>query len=314
MEQLFIPNTMSPCALKAAPADLVSTSLDEMLDKLPPKDKYNAGELGGLMYGPTGAAYLLLQMSARHPSLRPRGHELLFWARKYLDGDRGVLVLRDGRGGILSEKLAFAAVRACVSKELSHVCTMLDDIPPFLEPATTNDGERFSAEWIYGRAGVLYMLRMVRHWVADSASLLDAPIHELAQRTMAMDDDGQGHWLYQGTRCFGAAHGDVGIITQIVLSAPCMASRLTGTLRELLDLQTPEGNWMQTSQAQGPGQVQFCHGAPGFIYALQALRPHFADLEDRIDRAIERGRKMIWTKGLLIKEPSLCHGLFGNGL
>lgn len=319
MDQLFVPNTMASRALDAAPADLLRASFDTMLDTLPPKKRYDADELGGLMFGPTGAAYLLLHLSARHPDMRPHGHDLLFWAQSYLDGDRGVLVLEDGRGGILGERLAYTAVRACVSRDPTHVDALLQDLPPFLKPATAAAHERFSAGWLYGRAGVLYLLRMVRHWVPASAASLDAPIHELARRTVDMDDDGQGHWLYQGTRCFGAAHGDIGTIVQIVLGAPSLAPRLADTLRELLDMQTPDGNWLQTSQVldapdRGRGQVQFCHGAPGFVFALQVLRPHFPHLQARIDSAIANGRRMIWTDGLLKKEPSLCHGILGNGL
>jgi hypothetical protein len=50
------------------------------------------------------------------------------------------------------------------------------------------------------------------------------------------------------------------------------------------------------------------------VHALLAVRGEFPGLEGRIDGAMERGRDVIWEKGLLRKEPSLCHGIFGNGL
>lgn len=45
-----------------------------------------------------------------------------------------------------------------------------------------------------------------------------------------------------------------------------------------------------------------------------ALRPHFPNLQSRIDRAIESGRRYILKKGFLVKEPNLCHGITGNAL
>ncbi len=94
--------------------------------------------------------------------------------------------------------------------------------------------------------------------------------------------------------------------------------KLAGRLEELLDLQTPEGNWIHTAPALEAGEaatrVQFCHGAPGYIFALRALRPYYPQFQGRFDQAIDKGREVTWTKGILKKEPSLCHGLFGNAL
>lgn len=326
MDQPFIPNTMPAQTLTAAPADLLQSSLEEMLKTLPPKDKYNIGPdedyddvLGGLLLGPTGAAYLFLQISARHPELRLQGRDALYWAKKYLEGDRGDPVVEDGCCGMVAEKLAFEAVRASISKEKGDVLDFLENMPRLLAPAPAGGKDTFPAEMIYGRAGALYMLRMMHHWVPSCADLLEPAINQLAQRILDMDDDGHGNWMWNGSRYFGAPHGDVGIITQIVLGAPSLAPKLAGKLEELLDLQTPEGNWLSTSAAQsaadsGPGRVQFCHGAPGFTYALQSLRPYYPDLQDRMDKAIEKGYGISWTNGLLKKEPNLCHGLFGNGL
>ena len=49
--------------------------------------------------------------------------------------------------------------------------------------------------------------------------------------------------------------------------------------------------------------------------SLVKIRSFFPeDLRQRIDVAIERGRKEVWEKGLLRKEPNLCHGITGNML
>jgi hypothetical protein len=63
------------------------------------------------------------------------------------------------------------------------------------------------------------------------------------------------------------------------------------------------------------GLIQFCHGAPGFMISLLAIRPYFEPaLQARIDSAVQRGRKLTWNKGLLTKEPNVCHGITGNAL
>jgi hypothetical protein len=60
--------------------------------------------------------------------------------------------------------------------------------------------------------------------------------------------------------------------------------------------------------------VQVCHGAPGIVISLLAVRPHFPRLHERIDRAVARGQRAVKERGLLTKEPCLCHGISGNAL
>ncbi|KAJ6443953.1 abscisic acid ABA receptor [Purpureocillium lavendulum] len=318
MEQLFIDNTMPQQALKAAPADFLRESLEKIVTLHPPEGTYDPETCIGLLAGPTGVAYSLLALSARHPDLRVQGHDLRHWAGKYVEGDRGTLTLEDGCCGIVAEVLALDAVRACVTEDRRHVTALLAHMPRLLEPASEEGGDKFPAEMIYGRAGMLYMLRAVRHWVPDCADMLEEPMRQLSQRIMVKDDDGKGHWLWHGSRYFGAPHGDIGTLAQIVLCVPSLAPKFTGLLEELLALQNEEGNWIHTSKALEAGEaavrVQYCHGAPGYIFALQSLRPHYPEYSERFDKAIARGREVTWTKGVLKKEPSLCHGVLGNAL
>ena len=63
--------------------------------------------------------------------------------------------------------------------------------------------------------------------------------------------------------------------------------------------------------------VQFCHGAPGFIIALKAIEPHLSfdpSLQDRVASACKRAQQCVVEKGLLTKQPNLCHGTSGNAL
>jgi hypothetical protein len=112
----------------------------------------------------------------------------------------------------------------------------------------------------------------------------------------------------------GAVHGAIGIITQIVLTDPSWAEKLQADLATLLTFQNPSGNWPAYLNAGRDKLVQCCHGAPGVIISLVSLRPYFPRLQGKIDVAIEKGRKAILDRGLLTKEPCLCHGISGNAL
>jgi hypothetical protein len=50
------------------------------------------------------------------------------------------------------------------------------------------------------------------------------------------------------------------------------------------------------------------------VISLLSIKKYFPKLESKIDRAIKRGRECILERGLLTKEPCLCHGISGNAL
>jgi hypothetical protein len=94
---------------------------------------------------------------------------------------------------------------------------------------------------------------------------------------------------------------------------PKFESQLTA----LLDVQQEDGHWPITPDPNlgSTDLVHYCHGSPGFVHSLMRIKPFVrATLQDRIDLAIERGRREVWQKGLLRKEPNLCHGITGNML
>jgi lantibiotic modifying enzyme len=159
---------------------------------------------------------------------------------------------------------------------------------------------------------------MVEEYFPGAKSYLDSPKSRLTQKILETNDDGRGNWEWRGKRYFGAAHGEIGIITQLVLSNPTLAPKLQDRLEDLLDFQCSDGNWPSSEVKMREGKsaklVQWCHGAPGFVFSLQSLREHFPDLQPQIDAAILRAQDIIWRHGLLTKEPSLCHGILGNAL
>lgn len=60
--------------------------------------------------------------------------------------------------------------------------------------------------------------------------------------------------------------------------------------------------------------MQVCHGAPGVIISLLSIESFFPKLSSKIHDCVARGRACILERGLLTKEPCLCHGISGNAL
>ena len=168
-------------------------------------------------------------------------------------------------------------------------------------------------EWLYGRAGYLYFLRMVKARFMEDAKatkLIDSTADAVIKAIMACPRP----WTWHGSAYLGAAHGTIGIMTQIVLTNPAWAPKLAPELEEFLTYQYDSGNWPSSLP---PGQdrlVQVCHGAPGIIISLQSIKQYFPDLQDKIEAAITKGTRCIQERGLLTKEPGLCHGISGNAL
>ena len=172
---------------------------------------------------------------------------------------------------------------------------------------------RAGNEWLYGRAGYLYFLRIVKAQFigdAEATKLIDNTADSIIRAIMNCARP----WTWHGSAYLGAAHGTIGIVTQIVLTNPAWAPELAPELEAFLAYQYDSGNWPSSLP---PGQdrlVQVCHGAPGVIISLQSIKQYFPELRDKIDATIAKGKVCIKERGLLTKEPSLCHGISGNAL
>ncbi|ROW08119.1 hypothetical protein VPNG_06936 [Cytospora leucostoma] len=296
----YITNDISPLLTLYDPELRLEETLESIIEKLPPKKGYSVDTLSGLWAGPTGFAYLFLHVSALHPHLRIAGHRALTWASRYMHGARSHVRLDPRHCGIGSEKLAYEAVVACITRDLEDARIFLSNIPAILRGCAPK-------ELLYGQAGTLYMLRMIRHWVPDSAALLEPAVQAITGAILADGAD----WKWHGKPYLGAVHGDIGIVTQLVLTTPSLAEQLGEKLDSLLDMQLPNGNWPSSVGKTDSHLVQFCHGAPGFLHSLVSLKPYFPNLQHKIDAAIVDGRRCVWREGLLRKEPSICHGTFG---
>lgn len=180
------------------------------------------------------------------------------------------------------------------------------DAIPFLDAAAKIKFNEVQ-EVLLGSAGLLVLLRFVKAFVADSADSIDvitkAIINHINEKS----------WLFQGREFTGVVHGNIGIITQVCLSGG--ASTMDNQLSAFLDLQQEDGVWYSTTDRKHE-HLQWCHGSTGCIISLLAIKDYFPDqpLMARIQKAIERGQKLIFEKGILKKEPCLCHGATGNAL
>lgn len=141
--------------------------------------------------------------------------------------------------------------------------------------------------------------------------------------------DPYGAWLWQQDlygkqRIFlGAGHGWAGNLYGLWRAADLLSDAQYNQLRERTlsgvknfarsaagtPAKTLAGpvNWPGLADSEQPMLMQWCHGAPGLIWALQ-----YADLPE-LDLWLAKGGEAIIAAGALDKGAALCHGTDGNG-
>lgn len=163
------------------PLEHLVHSLKVLTKGFPPrKDTYTTNECHGLYSGPTSIAYLFLCISRTHPDLVISGRKPSQWASEYLQGSRDCHAASASKSGVINERLAYGAVRAAVTQDLKDVEKLAEDVN---KAALTS--ERGSDEWLYGRAGCLYLLRLARSWVPNSDRIVDPVIHKVIKKMLA---------------------------------------------------------------------------------------------------------------------------------
>lgn len=193
MEPRYIENNFSPLLTLATDNTYMQDALEDIVTNYPPREEYEPKELAGFWHGPTGLAYIFLHVSDAHPHLEIAGHDALTWAKLYIHKGRDHIQLDPKRCGIGSELLAGHAVRACIMRDLDQVTGFLSYVDPVLKGEYPN-------ELLHGRAGTLYLLRMMRHWVPACAPLLEEAIAKISQKII---EDGP-EWTWYGGRYLGA--------------------------------------------------------------------------------------------------------------
>ncbi|OQN99313.1 hypothetical protein B0A48_14289 [Cryoendolithus antarcticus] len=266
---------------------------------------------GGLFKGPISVAFTFLILQQLYPDLEIESQLLGTWSAAYLKTAQDAIATYPGptvgKCGIGDDILALLAIGAASSKDVDMVGSLCDYSAEVLDPETEN-------EFLFGRAGYLYLLRLVK------ASFVDDPA-TLQLITDTQDDvvdailDSPRPWKWHGKTYVGAIHGAMGIITQVVLTDPKKyAAKVAPDLAVLLTYQYETGNWPSSIPPERDRLVQVCHGAPGVVISLNSIKQYFPALEDKIGKAIVKGRECVRERGLLTKEPCICHGITGNAL
>ncbi|KAL8730214.1 MAG: hypothetical protein Q9166_004191 [cf. Caloplaca sp. 2 TL-2023] len=308
MAQRYIPNHTSKLLKEDHPQQQLVQCLQKIIHDYPPRENYSRHDLHGLYSGPTSIAYLFLHLSHTHPDLMISGHHAKSWCRAYMSGKRHSVEVTADKCGVINEDLAGCAVLAALTGDEGYTSVLDNHTTRIIQEAHGSD------EWLYGRAGFLYLLRVVRHWAPTSEEAMNACIKKVGDRIL---EDGPP-WSWHGKQYLGAVHGSVGIITQLVLSDPDYAAHLKveSTLKELLQSQDPDSGNFPTSVDSGRDSlVQLCHGAPGFVLSLRLIQKYFDDAaQAALNNSMAKARDCIWERGLLTKEPNLCHGATGNAL
>ena len=158
------------------PAQQLSHALTSLSQSYPPQNSYSSHECHGLYSGPTSIAYLFLHLSRTHPKLKVSGHGPMHWAKAYLAGKHSAGSVTASKNGVINEELAFYAVRAALTQDLQDVRSLVKSIKNGVLTA-----EQGSDEWLYGRAGCLYLLRLVRSWVKETDDIVTPIIEDLIQ-------------------------------------------------------------------------------------------------------------------------------------
>ncbi|QDS68127.1 hypothetical protein FKW77_010255 [Venturia effusa] len=282
-------------------------SLKRLVNEHPP-DSVEPG--GGLYYGPVSIAYLFFVLQRVYEELEIEGYKLGIWAAQYLRHAQQHMKKYPGpdtqRCGVSDDIMAMIAIDAASTRDAELVKDLCDF-------ADITADEESGNEWLYGRAGYLYLLRFVKVCFADDAEvkqLIDDTADDVIDAIMATPRP----WKWHGKAYLGAVHGMIGIITQVVLTDSSLAPKLEADLSALLSYQYDSGNWPSSIPPGRDRLVQVCHGAPGVISSLLSIKRFFPKLEEKIDRRIKKGRECIKERGLLTKEACLCHGVSGNAL
>lgn len=305
----YLDHKNSEIPPSADPSQQLVASLAKIVTVFPPCNNYSKHDLHGLYSGPTSIAYLFLALSKSSPELVIAHQNPDYWCRRYLYDSHPDFPVTPSRCGVANETLAHLTVGAVAEQSGKLVDSFLRFVPSVL----ADDGDKASNEWLYGRAGTLYLLRLMRTYTPPNAKV-DEAIRAIIEKILQEGPP----WFWHGKEYLGAVHGSIGIVTQIILSEAERAIQLKGLVEGLIAAQIPKtGNWPSSNESGRDHLVQFCHGAPGFIISLLAVRQYFthdSKLLGKIDKAIELGRDCIYEQGLLVKEPCLCHGATGNAI
>lgn len=173
-------------------------------------------------------------------------------------------------------------------------------------------------EFLYGKAGFLNGLLSFHgyndnRWQSCARKIILKLFENGRNTANSSPWSGECSLLYQWHNKFyiGAAHGTAGIIHSLLLAADLMQDsnifgedELKETCEFLYRLRSPEtNNYFSSLDSKRSELVQWCHGAPGFVYLFCKAAEHFFN-ETYLERAFEASI-LVWNFGWLLKGPGL---------
>ncbi|MBE7180494.1 MAG: hypothetical protein INR71_04650, partial [Terriglobus roseus] len=205
------------------PYKQVVASLKRLVDDYPPNTLLPGG---GIYYGPISIAYLFYALQPLYPDLEVMGEPLGHWSAEYLKQAQAHMKVYPGptfdKCGVSDDIMCILALDAASTKDADMAAELC-------RYAAVTADEQAGDEWLYGRAGYLYLLRMVKQTFARDAGVAEL-IEETADEVIEAIMESSRPWKWHGKAYVGAVHGAVGIITQIVLTDPSWAPKLEGDL------------------------------------------------------------------------------------
>jgi len=177
-------------------------------------------------------------------------------------------------------------------------------------------------ELMWGTSGTMHAALAMHEWTGEDRWV---DLYRSGARSLAASLERHGDyelWTQDIWRrhltMLGAAHGYAGnagaILRGISLLSEAERSqwieRIVSAARATAVRDGPFANWPAENLRPGADSkmlLQWCHGAPGMVTSLAALR------DPRLDELLRAAGELIWTAGPLAKGGGLCHGTAGNG-
>jgi hypothetical protein len=155
----YFKNDLPPT--RRDPHKQLLASLDRLVTNYPPE---SVPPGGGLYYGPVSIAYLFFVLERMYPDMTVKEDGLLIWSAAYLKQAKDNMMAYPGpeknKCGVSDDIMAMLAIDAASTRDTDLVKELCD----FADVTTELDA---CNEWLYGRAGYLYLLRFVKLCFAD---------------------------------------------------------------------------------------------------------------------------------------------------
>jgi hypothetical protein len=184
---------------KREPHKQLLASLSRLLLNHPPA---SVPPGGGLYYGPVSIGYLFFVLERMYgDELLVEDQPLGIWSAAYLAQAKEHMMAYPGpdrsKCGVSDDIMCLLAIDAAATRDESLVKELCDWADVVTEPDACN-------EWLYGRAGYLYLLRFVKVCFADNPRV-KALIDDTADEVIDEIVESPRPWKWHG-KAYGMLH------------------------------------------------------------------------------------------------------------